>query len=1196
MVIQKFEYLKSFENDLKLQLSNDKKYLPISKKLVVLLREINPYLSKIQDNQQKLKAIQLQKSLDINKAYARSVENFHRSIKVLEDKNNAEVEKSQKIRVKKAHEINKNLKVEFEKIDLKVAEANQKAKEELAKAETNYKREYSAIQRIKNEAKKIYQQTTLAIETEKEDAISAISAAYDEKILLINQKITKLDESFQERLEQVRSQGQIENSNNDETYLVIKNTYNQLSIQLNKKINEIKKKHQQDLARIDKEYQASLVPIDKAIEKLKKVYQEEQQKSLQNYSEKMNSLNVIFDIQKSAYDQKKERIIHESNDAITLLNSKLSAYKESVSAEKLDTSRKMRDEMKSMEDIKEQDNHGKALARALNAFDNELNKQIIRTNKDILEKQRDQQRRLFAHDSKHLKEINEWRLKKVLYEYEKKQEFAKIDLNYQHNLTASEQQLKLLQANYNYNKEVLLLNHNKDLLPLEFQLAIAAAVQERELNLLGNDAHQAIAYTKHQETLLELELKRNKMELELEKEVSKTLFNADSQVLNVSIQLELEKEKIKRDFILSEQELRIELNQALLDKISHTINSELNQELLVINSDRELMLIENKYLLETIKNDVLKEERKREFVISEAKYKNQQRMSNEKASRFLKTYQIELDFNQQQTEDFMDVLRMFYGLMHRLKKQFYDLYHLPSHPEVLKNILSLLKSLTKELFASLISIVEQYQAYDQDYYIKKIEDLTGYKYMLKHEDTMNFYTQEIDKITQNRAYVENDIKKLEAQFLSKQSELEHHKMQVDQLLKSGEQKELNKSQLSKADQKVLSNLQQTIKYIKKELKSMEHSIDAKHQEIGPITREIERLTNKQKNSEKILEKAKHQEAAVFYKYLNHNQNIYKESMIEIKTYFDAMYDFYENLHQEVYVSDAFLLSEDKKVNRVLYMYEKQLITTQQSFMDMMLNYYRQNEKEQLKMIKGFKKSMASLILSLNQTYDLQVRDHHLEQNKLLEYKNQQLALEKVKIKKMLKVENVAYLKKLNSDQEKLKQIESKITQNSAKQIGEVKLLNDNQISIAAQYNAEYQDSKTILEEAHKKAILEIDVQIQSIEKNFLEMENSVSNKNQVLLTRYQVSHEKNVELLKQKTFHYEQIILKATKSDEERTNQHLKTLKKMNTKREEELKSIQKQHKRYINLTRKTQNRVQAKEFRILKKSHNFKMRMLHLN
>ena len=56
------------------------------------------------------------------------------------------------------------------------------------------------------------------------------------------------------------------------------------------------------------------------------------------------------------------------------------------------------------------------------------------------------------------------------------------------------------------------------------------------------------------------------------------------------------KQKIKRDFILSEQELRIELNQVLLNKQSEAIQFELSQKLLTIDSDKELMLIENKYI------------------------------------------------------------------------------------------------------------------------------------------------------------------------------------------------------------------------------------------------------------------------------------------------------------------------------------------------------------------------------------------------------------------------------------------------------------------------------------------------------------------------------------------------------------------------------------------------------------------------
>mgnify|MGYP001013312323 FL=1 len=158
------------------------------------------------------------------------------------------------------------------------------------------------------------------------------------------------------------------------------------------------------------------------------------------------------------------------------------------------------------------------------------------------------------------------------------------------------------------------------------------------------------------------------------------------------------------------------------------------------------------------------------------------------------------------------------------------------------------------------------------------------------------------------------------------------------------------------------------------------------------------------------------------------------------------------------------------------------------------------------------------------------------------------------------------------------------------------MLNENQKSIAEQYNSEFQDKKTALEDTSKKSSQQIEANIQSTEKNFSEMEESVANKNQVLLSRYQQSHEKNIELLKQKTFHYEQIILKATNADEERTKQYLKTLKRMNIRRETELKNIFAQHKRYMNITRKTQARVQSKELRILKKSHNFKMRMLHLN
>jgi len=1188
MVIQKFEYLKSFENDLKQQLSVDKLYLPISKKLVVLLRQINPFLESIQKNQQELKTNFLQKNLNINKAYAASVENFHRSLKIIEEKNHDEVEKSQKLKLQKSHEINHNLKFEFEKIEQKINQANLLAEENTKNAEMNYKRELSGIQKIMASARKKYQQNTLAIETEKTDATSAIGIAYDKKIKGYEDQIIEFDEKYKQNFELLVEESKQISDENDETYLVIKNTYTQLSIQLNKKINEIKKKQQQSVIVIDKEYQTKLKPITKAIEKLKVEYQEAQNKSLAKYTEKLTSLNVIFDVQKESYEAKKNRIIHESNEAITLLNSKLSAYRETTQKEKLQISRKMRDEMKSLETVVEKDKQTRILTRTLNAFDSDLNKQIIRTNKDILEKQRDQQRRLFAHDQKHLKEINEWRLKKVVYEYEKKQDFAKIDLNFHHNLASSEQQLKLLQTHYNYQKEILLLNMNKDLLPLEFQLAIAAAVQERELNLLGNDAHMSIASYKYKETILELELNKNKALIELERELSKTLYSADSQVLNVSIQLELEKEKIKRDFILKEQELRIELNQALLNKSTKWKEHELSLELDQIESDKELMLIESKYQLDVIKSEALKEERKREYVISEARYKNQQRMSNEKASRFLKIYRAELEYNQQQTEYFVNITMMYYKILTQLKTQLAMLYHLPSHPEIFKGTMNILSELTKELKLSLIFIIEHFQELDQEFYIKKIEDLTGYKYMLKHEDTMNFYDQEINKILQKRAYTENDIKKLEEQFFVKQSELDRKQMIMSQLSKNVHD--------SKENHKEYSNHEKDIKLIRKDLLSVEKKMDALHLSLLPIDKESEKLKEKQSDVESSLEHAKHQEAALFYRFLNQNQTIYQMSTEEINQFFDSIQLFYQALLNEVYVADSFLTQELKLLDKIFLTFEKQFIVMHQKLLNQMLSFYHQNEKEQLKMIKGFKKSMSALIRSLKQTYTHQVNECSIEQTKRMIEKEKQIKSQKHKIKKKLELSKQIYQKRLMNDQLMLKQIETRITDNNSKQLQELQLLNDNQLSIAAQYNSEYEQKKKSLKDIHFKNIAQMDTGIQTQEKNNQTLEESISAKNQVILSRYQVIHEKNIESLKQKTFHYEQVIQKADQTDSDRNHQAQITVKRLNKKREEELKNILSHHKRYLVSTRRSQNRVLGKELRILKKSHGFKMRMLHLN
>ena len=1201
MHIQKLDYLKSYETELKNQFAVDKKYLPIYKKLVVILHDYNPFFEKIKSREEKAKELFVNNSLSINRAYGENIENFHRSLAIIVEKNHNEVDKFQKQKLQKTHDLNINFKTSLELLEQKISQIQEETKEKLSKSEQTLKRELGQIQKVMVEARKVHQQATTQIEKEKEHSTILLAQNYDKKIAVLDQQLIDYENEFNKKLVIVREDSQVASSSNDESYLTIKNTYSQLSVSLNKKINEIKKKHQQALALLDKENQAKIKPINQSIEELKKSYQEAQRKSLEVYGDKLTSLNVIFDVQKKNFDDKKTRIIHEGNDAITLLNSKLSSFRETIQKEKLIKSREMRDEMKSLEEESDREKKNHDLTSEMRAFDSELNKQIIRTNKDITFKKKEIQKKLYEHDIKHLREINEWRLKKVLYEYEKKQDFAKIDLNYNHNISASEQLQKVEELHYQYKKDILLLEQNKDLLPLEYQLAIAASIQERELNLLANDAHLSIASFKHSEQLLEFELKKNQALIHLERERVKALFNADSQVLKTNTQLELEKEKIKRDYILSEEELRIELNQAIYNKSKQAIEHDYNIESFTIESEREKIYIENKYTLDLIKEEALLEEQKRAFVVSEAKYKHQLRFSNEKASRLLKIYQNELEFNQCLSEEFMDIVRMLYkndlGYLDIVK----ELYHLPSHPEVFKGALKSIITLTKELSTSLSHILDAYQLLDQDFYVKKIDDLTGYKFMLKHEDLMNFYETEKGKSREKKSVIEKDIRLLEEQFFQNTSELERHhaalialeKVTID--IKNSEKGE-HKHHDIKENQKLIANHEQESKRIRFQLQKIEKAIDEKHAQIDPIDKEILRIEEMQKRSEKKLDKEKHQEASSFYRYLNKNQDIYKRFSSYIQKHYKAIITFYESLSNEVYVSDLFLTTELKKLEKNFALYEKETILHQQAFLNLMHSFYSKNQKQQSLITKGFKISTQSLVKSLNENYDATVETNRHTHEKRRNDKVRAIKVENSKLMKKLELEGLSHKKKLMLDLSVLKSLEIKITENSQKRDQELKLINDNQLSIAQQYQHDHLNKSNQLLEQYNKTIAQLDLSVQNSVKNHIGLEESLDNKNQAILSKYQANYEKNLASLKQKTNHYLELIQKEADLDTEKRKSYEENIKRMSQKRENELKNINNHLQRFNRLTKRTQDRSLRKELSVLRKAHNSRVKMLHLN
>ena len=78
MDIQKLDYMKSFEDDLKTVYAVDKKYLPMFKKMAAVLHEIAPFIDLTEKKLQNFKEVFVQNTVTIYKTYADNLETYQK--------------------------------------------------------------------------------------------------------------------------------------------------------------------------------------------------------------------------------------------------------------------------------------------------------------------------------------------------------------------------------------------------------------------------------------------------------------------------------------------------------------------------------------------------------------------------------------------------------------------------------------------------------------------------------------------------------------------------------------------------------------------------------------------------------------------------------------------------------------------------------------------------------------------------------------------------------------------------------------------------------------------------------------------------------------------------------------------------------------------------------------------------------------
>ncbi|MFP4186687.1 MAG: hypothetical protein ACLFSU_00795, partial [Acholeplasmataceae bacterium] len=1027
-------------------------------------------------------------------------------------------------------------------------------------------------------------------------------ANYEEKIDRIEKNLEQTVERANDNRHEIAERSNRTTAENDEIYVRIKTAHSNLSVAINQKINELKTSYQKALKKYDRVHEKRMAPIQEQIEKLRVSFSRTKDEIKNDYREQLSQLDEQFDRQREAYEEKKQRIIHRNGETITLLNSKLSAYRESINQVKNQTAREARLEMKKVESHADRDRLNRNLTRVLNGYDNDLNRQILRTQKDIQTQQKATQRDLFEHDLQHLKDVNEWRFRRSLAEYRKKQEFAKVDLNYNYNMKIYEQQSKLLEAYDRFEKDVLSVTYNLNILPLDTQLSIASSFQECELNLLANEASLAIAhyeFLKNHEDYLE---NRKKLEYDHQKKRAKKLFEADQQVLKISTQLQIEKEKLKRDYGIEEQTLRGEINRSLFDRSVLSDRFDRDQALALIECDRKLYDNEFHQALEKDEYSLREETSKREFVQQEARARTNLLIDQEVAKTALRIERHAVETNQRDLERYYRILRTIRRTEVRIKDDLYELYLSPSHPEVLKSTLQIVAEIYDALLGYVCELTDESIERDRSFYQERIAALLDYTYRIRARELDRLYDERKAAIERRRKAILQAIQTKEKDVYELQRNEESTREALETLTKKTEKlKDLKdptkKDQLAiKENNRTAMSLENELKQIQTGLQALDRDINVQHGRLLPFSDRLEKLDLKRRRAHDALSIRKQKESARLESFLSDNRRSYQSLVNAFTENARIAKTAYIRLSNELYVTDALLSASLKQIEDADGALDRLITARQQDHLDALQRMHYVQVEQRENTLDILKKSLKKRIQGLESYYRASMKRH----GRLLERLEKKYETKRISIKSALNYELSEIERTFKKDKTQkhgfLQDKEKIIVEISDRLHQEIGSLTDNQHAIAQQFNQDYEASIRGLDEDYKRRIQQLDEEDKRRESDQQNLSESIANKNRMLLSRYEAEKNRSRENLEQKRSLYEANKAKTIQAKRHRQSQFEETVRRMKTRRENEIENLDSHLKRFNKQTRRAQARMLHKEVRILRKSHRFKMRLLRLN
>ena len=828
---------------------------------------------KLQRNTQDLHTSNIETLAKIDQITTQTRQNYSNNIKTLEvqfiaDKNTNEAK--------------------LQELDVQFKEATKTYQQE-------YNKTYGAIKKQLDVIKSSHNKHTESIEKEKTKIDASLTTTYQNKKQEIFDAITTKTQDFNERLIGLQHVRDLQSKAHDDDYIIIKTHYNTLLKYLNQHINKLKQLKQKSILDIQFFIQSKQEPIEASLSLFETQTKNTNEVLKIKLIEKTEEIHQKRQLLVSEYENALLTIQTATAQAVSLLNSKLSNFRELTEANKKEVMRAFhtKSEEAKFRDVADKN-------QKLKKYDNELNDLILTIRKNIKYKKLEGEQQIFELNKKHQIALNT-----LFYD------LKKLQLDYDLNIKKSN--LLLLQHQKHHTDKMSRLNQQKkhvldqleshyqfELSRYETQLLIATESQERDLNQMSQDVFIDITTT-------DIDIEKLKFDHDLfmyneQHQLQKLdmIYHYDIDMNQHQTKRSLERENLIKSLLLDEQQIREKLaknnaERLTLEDAKHYFNLETElleqKELQEFNYQHDAKLLKMNFDFDISKRDYLRQEHSikvslRRDLMASTFQKNRNLFSLEKQFQMIKnsTYMI---FKQ-------------FSYTKKIKYFITTLYDKPAHPEIIRQYLTYAQ-------AHLEDAQEQDQAM-----INEIKDL-----VLK-ENELNIHA--ISKTTKTFA-----LSHIQAQYEDAKNKINVEEHTINQAIYDIE--------VIMKQQKTVQN-KDDLQYekLKKQKTSLMFKLDA-----------LDKMFQTQESM--MLRKIKTQETSLF-KYHHMMKKSFDALILASKQFYRHQLYVIQQLQHALYLTKSILDQQIKSANKHDDLYHQKIIFHTQSLNEvLMLQHEHASELE-----------------------------------------------------------------------------------------------------------------------------------------------------------------------------------------------------------------------------------------------------------